>query len=143
MLSVILISLSIFSIVFISPTYILAKCPFETYTVRGQVVDVNRNPLNCASVSVFFDDDKSGDNGESFDEGKFEIKYYYSTYRYTSFWGDRCGKKPSSVTLVIQSPGYAPNRITFQLDDLVKEIGDNIIEIPVIILIPAWKNNSQ
>ena len=127
--------LIIIFVILMMSEYASAKCPTETYRIKGSVLTNEKNPLSDVVVSAFFDDSESGYSGVSSVDGQFQIEYIFQAYKGHSFFGDRCGKKPSKVMLMVYRNGYFPKRIVFRFKDLIMRDGSNTVEIPPIILI--------
>lgn len=126
-------------IIIATSNYAIAKCPIEIYKVKGFVLDVDKKPLILANVSVFFDDNESGYMGMSNEAGQFKIEYHYQTYKGPSLFGDRCGKIPSILTVVVQLKGYFSKKVIFKIKEHITKEDINLIEIPPITLIQKWE----
>ncbi len=118
----------------------MPKCPYETIKVIGSVITKDRDCIDCsisdASVIVFLDKDKYGDSEISRKDGTFEVNYKFNTYKGPSLWGDRCGKLPSKITIIISLDEYYPCKIEYKIKKLDNNFDDSDVEIK-FIKIPA------
>lgn len=97
---------------------------------------------------VFLGDHERGETGISAEDGNFEIPYFFDTYKGTSliFGADRCGKKPSKLTIVVHAEGYHPAIKKIKIKNPIIKDSKKIFEISPIIMTRIsqaeinWKN---
>ena len=125
-----------------------AKCPYQKYTIFGEVLEkATDKPISEASVFIFFDD-YQGTMASTYSvypdffltdgRGKFEAHSWFDT----STWSDLlfgCGKKPKEIEVVVTCKGYQTKRKKFKLSSLSISIrnDDPVVRLPVIELYPA------
>lgn len=123
------------------PTVVHAKCINEQYFINGiilkQTSSNTTQPTNNARVVIFFDNNKYGFSATTNENGAFSVEYLFNTYSGWLF-GDECGKKPSSITVVVDvNNEYATKMMKYKIKDLSVEKNAKNIKIPNIIL--TWK----
>lgn len=92
-----------------------AKCPTETYVVQGRLLVLKQGPLDGARVLVFLDDFQEGASTVAAADGSFAVETLFNSYKGMSlFLTDRCGKRPSTISIMVEHPSIMPRRATFK-----------------------------
>ena len=112
-----------------------AKCPSEIYEIKGVVLDTNSNPVNEASISIFFDDQESGFTGHVVIKGSFSVRCLYDTFKKSTIFGDKCKDTPSSLTVIVHARGYFTKKMNVKISRAKKTEKINMLEIPPVILV--------
>ena len=116
------------------PTALLSKCPNVKYTITGLILSENSMPVSGASVTVFFDKLDYGYSGSTSSAGEFEIEYFFNSHKRVTFFGDECGKRPSSLTVVITADKFYAKKQFFKMKSIEEDESKNMIMLPDIQL---------
>ncbi len=130
----------------------IAKCPYQKYTIYGEILEYTTGkPVPKASIFIFFDDYQGTmasvewiypDFFLTDVSGNFEAHSWFDT----STWSDLlfgCGKKPKEIEVVVTCENYRTKRTIFKLSSLSISIRNDepIVRLPIIDLYPIKRRN--
>ncbi|GAB7079975.1 hypothetical protein JCM14635_16480 [Megalodesulfovibrio paquesii] len=112
-----------------------AKCPSVGYLVLGRLAIIRQGALDGARVTVFLDEHTRGNSTTASADGRFMVEVPFNTYSGVSLLlTDQCGKKPATVTIMVEHPRITPTRAIFRTNQLRSTADPLELEIPAFEL---------
>jgi hypothetical protein len=114
----------------IAPLPVVAKCALQRYTFEGQVINnTDNSPVSGARVLIFVDSSQITFTRWDLEnpkpwvltalDGTFAAAGVFNTTSgYSFLTGDRCNRRPKSISIVAWAEGYFAGRVRYTRKEL-------------------------